>query len=130
MDETRGIMTDHKAPITVYYDGACPRCRADRRAYERWAGPAAESVVWYDITGREAELASLGIDPGTALRELHVRDAEGRIHRELEAYRLLMARVPRLKPLAWLIGLPLVKPLLSWLYRRWVLRRLHRQGRL
>ncbi|TBW51250.1 DUF393 domain-containing protein [Marinobacter halodurans] len=123
-------MTDCNDTLTVYYDGACPRCRADRRRYERWAGETADRVVWYDITGRESELRSLGIDPDTALRELHVRDPNGRIHRELEAYRLLMARVPRLKPLAWLMGLPLVRPLLSWLYRRWVLRRLHRQGRL
>lgn len=123
-------MTDHNDPITVYYDGACPSCRTDRRRYERWAGRTSDRVIWYDITGREAELRSLGIDPDTALRELHVRDSSGHIHRELDAYRLLMARVPRFKPLAWLMGLPLVRPLLSWLYRRWVLRRLHRQGRL
>ncbi|WP_111497215.1 MULTISPECIES: thiol-disulfide oxidoreductase DCC family protein [Marinobacter] len=113
--------------LIVYYDGACPRCRADRRRYERWAG--AQSVTWYDITGQDAELRALGIDPRQALHELHVQDSAGHIHRELDAYRLLMARVPRLRPLAWLLGLPLVRPLLSRLYRDWVRRRLRRQGR-
>lgn len=116
--------------LTVFYDGACPRCRADRRRYERLAGTAANAVEWRDITGRQAELESLGIDPEDALRELHVRDATGRIYRELDAYILLMRQAPLLRPLAWLLGLPWIRPWLSRLYRDWVLRRLHRSGRL
>ncbi|WP_211224517.1 thiol-disulfide oxidoreductase DCC family protein [Marinimicrobium agarilyticum] len=89
--------TEH---LIVYYDGACPRCRADRRRYERMAGKAGESVQWVDITGRDSELEQMGIDPERALRELHVRDAEGKIHRELDAYILLMRRTWLLRPLA------------------------------
>ena len=59
-----------------------------------------------DITGREAELRQLGIDPQLALRELHVRDPAGDIHRQLDAYILLMSRVRVLRPLAWLSGCP------------------------
>ncbi|MNG11588.1 hypothetical protein D3C84_951390 [compost metagenome] len=87
-------------------------------------------MEWLDITGRDAELRALGIDPYLALTELHVQDEAGHIHRELDAYILLLSRVPRFAPLAWLIGLPLVRPLLSFAYRRWVLRRLKRSGRL
>lgn len=116
--------------LVVYYDGACPRCVRDRERYCRWAGKRADEVEWLDIGGREAELESAGIEPHAALTELHVRDAEGRIHRELDAYRLLLARVPKLRPLGWLIGLPGIRQALSWLYRRWVRRRLRRQGRL
>lgn len=115
--------------LKVFYDGACPRCIADRRHYESLPG-GAEGVEWVDITGRDAELRALGIDPYQALTELHVKDESGRIHRELDAYILLLSRVPRLAPLAWLIGLPLLKPILSRLYRHWVLRRLRRDGRL
>ena len=112
--------------IIVYYDGACPACVKDRRHYEKLAGHRAEQVEWLDITGRDRELKEQGIEPEKALRELHVRDSEGRIHRELDAYILLMRRVPLLKPLAWLIGLPLVRPSLAWLYHWWVDRRLSR----
>lgn len=122
--------TDSAIPLIVYYDGACPRCVADRQRYQRWAGETGTDVVWLDITGRDDELKSQGIDPELALRELHVRDADGRVHRELDAYILLMGRVPRLRPLAWLIGLPLVRPLVSHWYRWWVGRRLRREGRL
>jgi predicted DCC family thiol-disulfide oxidoreductase YuxK len=117
-------------PITVYYDGACPRCRRDRARYEKLAGTGADAICWFDISGRETELRRLGIDPYKALTELHVKDAQGRVHCELDAYILLMRRVPRLKPLAWLIGLPFIRPLLSRCYHRQVMRRLRKSQRL
>lgn len=115
--------------LRVYYDGACPVCVRERRRYEQMAGVNAEQVEWLDITGREAELKSEGIEPTAALRELHVKDERGVIHRELDAYILLLSRITWLKPLAWLMGLPGLKGLLSRGYRRWVKRRLERQGR-
>jgi len=118
------------AGLKVYYDGACPRCVADRQRYEKLRARTDDSVEWVDITGQEARLRAAGIDPYLALTELHVEDAQGRIHRELDAYILLMSRTPVLRPLAWLLGLPGLKPLCSWGYRRWVLRRLRREGRL
>ncbi|MCK9986879.1 MAG: hypothetical protein AzoDbin1_03351 [Azoarcus sp.] len=123
-------MAEREERITVYYDGACPRCVRDRAQYERLAGEAGEDTCWVDIAGRDAELRALGIDPDTALRELHVRDGEGRVRRELDAYILLMARVPLLRPLAWLIGLPGLRTLLSRWYRASVLRRLRAERRL
>lgn len=123
-------MSERPTTITVFYDGACPRCVRDRANYERLAGQGARAVEWYDISGRDEELQAQGIDPLAALRELHVRDPDGVVHRELDAYILLMARVPLLKPLAWLIGLPGLRQLLSRLYRALVLRRLRREGRL
>lgn len=123
-------MSEDKRKIVVYYDGACPSCVRDRRNYEKWAGGAGEQVCWFDITGRDEELRSLGIDPQKALTELHVRDENQRILSELDAYILLMSKVPRLKPLAWLIGLPVIRPLLARLYHWMVIRRLRRSGRL
>ena len=116
--------------ITVFYDGACPACVKDRKTYESLAGKTAESVEWFDITGKDEELISLGIDPDKALIELHVKDNKNQVHRELDAYILLMNKVPSLKPLSWLISLPVIRPLLSYLYARSVKRRLIRDGRL
>ncbi|MFN3843837.1 MAG: thiol-disulfide oxidoreductase DCC family protein [Rehaibacterium terrae] len=116
--------------LTVFYDGACPRCVRDRARYERLAGEAGEAVEWCDITGRDAALRALDIDPREALLALHVLDAQGRVHRELDAYILLMARTRRLRWLARLIGLPGLRHTLSVIYRHLVRRRLRRQGRL
>ena len=114
--------------LTVYYDGACPKCRRDRATYEKLAGPLAEQVCWFDITGQDSHLRDLGIDPQQALSELHVRDPDGRLVSELDAYILLMQKVPLLKPVAWLIGLPLIRSLLAKLYHRQVNRRLQKRG--
>ncbi len=117
-------------PLTVYYDGACPKCIRDRDTYQKLSGATDQQVCWFDITGQENRLCELGIDPQQALAELHVRDAEGRIVSELDAYILLMAKVPTLKPLAWLIGLPVIRPLLAKIYHWQVNRRLRRRGLL
>jgi predicted DCC family thiol-disulfide oxidoreductase YuxK len=116
--------------LIVYYDGACPKCRQDRKTYEKLSGQSAEQVCWFDIAGQESRLRDLGIDPQKALSELHVSDANGHVVSELDAYILLMNKVPLLKPVGWFIGLPLIRPLLAKLYHRRVERRLRRRGLL
>ena len=123
-------MKEEKQNITVYYDGACSSCIKDRKNYEKLAGESGEDVCWFDITGQEAHLRDIGINPQKALSELHVRNEHQQIVSELDAYILLMSRISLLKPLAWLIDLPVIRPLLSSLYRRMVNRRLKRSGRL
>lgn len=123
-------MKEEKKNITVYYDGACPSCIKDRENYEKLAGKDGEDVCWFDISGQDAHLRDIGIDPYKALSELHVRNEHQHIVSELDAYILLMSRVSLLKPLAWLIGLPVIRPLLSLLYHWMVNRRLKKSGRL
>ncbi|NOG31457.1 DUF393 domain-containing protein [Halomonas sp. TBZ9] len=117
-------------PLKVYYDAACPGCRRDRMRYERWAGETGRDVVWCDLNQHHEQLREKGIDPQAALMSLHVEDAQGEIHEGMSAYIILMRRVPRLKPLAWLIGLPGINQGLRYLYDHWVRRRLKREGRL
>ncbi|MBQ0782997.1 MAG: DUF393 domain-containing protein, partial [Amphritea sp.] len=111
-------------------DGSCAGCVRDRRYYESLQAADNTSVIWFDITGQEDQLREWGIDPHKALLELHVRDSEGQIYSELDAYRLLMHRVPRLKWLGWLLGLPLIRTVSRYLYHWWVERRLRKEGRL
>jgi predicted DCC family thiol-disulfide oxidoreductase YuxK len=123
-------MNENKNIITIYYDGACPKCVKDRHNYENLAGNAGKNVHWFDITNQEERLIELGIDPQKALMELHVKNENQQILSEIDAYILLMSKVPLLKPLAWLIGLPLIRPMLSKVYHRQVNRRLRRSGRI
>jgi predicted DCC family thiol-disulfide oxidoreductase YuxK len=121
-------MGEPEPEITVFYDGACPRCVRDRARYERWAGRAGARVCWFDLTGQDERLRALGIDPRRALTELHVLDERRRVRSELDAYILLLDRVPRLKPLAWLVGR---SPIRSWrarIYHRTVERQSGRLG--
>ena len=114
----------------VFYDGACPICVRDRRRYERLSGRAGDAIAWFDITNQDRQLRELGIDPKRALFELHVKDAHGIVHSSIGAYIVLLEKVPLLKPLAWLIGLPLIRPVLAKIYRRQVEQRLKKSGRL
>jgi predicted DCC family thiol-disulfide oxidoreductase YuxK len=123
-------MNQNKGMITVYYDGACPKCVKDRYRYEKLSGDAGENVYWFDITGQEKRLRENGIDPLKALMELHVKNENQQILSEMDAYILLMSKVPLLRPLAWLIGLPLIRPMLSKVYHWQVNRRLRHSGRL
>jgi predicted DCC family thiol-disulfide oxidoreductase YuxK len=123
-------MSRERGRITVYYDGACPSCVKDRQNYEKLAGKNGDDVAWVDITGKDDELRACGIDPHKALTELHIKDESRKIHSELDAYIVLMNRISILKPLAWFIGLPLIRPLLSRIYHQQVNRRLRRDKRL
>ncbi len=123
-------MTERSSNITVYYDASCPKCVKDRENYEKMAGESGHDVCWMDITGRDDELHALGIDPSKALTELHLKDQHGHILSEIDAYILLMQRVPRLRAIAWLIGLPVIRPVVAFLYHRMVMHRLRREGRL
>jgi len=123
-------MKKNKAQISVYYDGACPRCVKDRKSYEKLSGKSKDDIQWIDITGKESLLHSMGIDPQKALLELHVKNENQRIISEIDAYILLMSKVPVLMPLSKIIGLPLVRPMLSRVYHWRVNRRLRYTGRL
>lgn len=116
--------------LYVYYDGACPICRRDRARYERWAGATGESVIWCDFNQYTGHLRSIGVEPDAAMMSLHVEDDGGQVYEGIDAYVLLMKRVPRLRPAAFCMALPGVKGVLKKLYQRWVQRRLVREGRL
>lgn len=119
-----------RGPLKVYYDAACSGCHRHRARYERWAGETGSDVIWCDLNQDHAELRVKGIEPKTALLSLHVEDAQGSLHEGMDAYILLMRRVPRLTPLAWMIALPGIKQVLRYFYDHWVKWRLTRQGRL
>jgi len=123
-------MNNNQLYITVFYDGACPRCIKDRRLYERLAGQGGKHVKWLDITGQDEHLKSLGIDPIKAISELHLQLSNGLILSELDAYIVLMERVWLLKCIAWLISLPVIRPYLSKIYHKKVQKRLKATGRI
>ncbi len=127
-------MKKSTSKISVFYDGSCGRCRKDRDNYLAIAGKHATNVVWVDITHKDDYLVSLGIDPKKALKELHIQIEVANkpliIVSELDAYIILMSNTFWLKPLAWLIALPIIRPILQKFYRVSVHNRLKTSQRL
>ncbi|RUR29961.1 DUF393 domain-containing protein [Vreelandella andesensis] len=121
-------MSDN-ASINVFYDAVCPGCRKDRRLFERLAGKHGDGINWCDVSEHQQQLHKKGVAPEAALRSLHIEKDDGTIIEGIDAYRLLMMRIPWFMPIAWLIGLPGIKNALRWYYDRWVEKRLKREGR-
>lgn len=119
--------------ISIFYDAACPSCVKDREQYCKLSNEP-DSLEWLDINDKNLDLKQYGIEPLKALTELHilVEHENGRqeVLAELDAYILLMQRVWLLKPFALIISLPIVRQILSFVYRSWVHKRLKKQGRL
>jgi predicted DCC family thiol-disulfide oxidoreductase YuxK len=115
------------APVTVYYNSACPVCDAGIRGQrERMQGC---QVEWVDVHTRPEVAAELGIGLEDLRERLHVRDAAG-MHIGDRAFAALWRRTPGQRWLAWLPRLfgwltsPLYKLAARLLYR-WNRRRGH-----
>ena len=62
--------------LTVYYDGACPLCRAEIGHYR--SQPGAERICFTDVARADASTGQ-DLARGDAMARFHVRDAQGRL---------------------------------------------------
>jgi len=100
---------------TVLYDGACRFCRG-QVALLRRCDPTGR-LVFRSVhdEGVSSDFPGLSID--ALLREMHVVDRGGRIHRGAAAIRHLSRRLVPLWPLAALLHVPGSLPLWEAVYR-------------
>jgi predicted DCC family thiol-disulfide oxidoreductase YuxK len=106
-------MSEPSSPeLTVYYDGACPLCRAEIGHYRRCDG--AERVAFVDVATQEP---GDGLSRGQALARFHVREADGRLLSGAAAFARLWARLPRWCWLGRLVAAPLLLPIAELVYR-------------
>jgi len=111
----------------VYFDGACPLCRAEI-GYYRNLGSAA---VFHDVHAAGGHLPA-GVSREQALGRFHVRLASGRIVSGARAFAELwkvtpgwrwLGRIAALPPLVWMLELAYrlflpVRPALQGLWRK------------
>jgi predicted DCC family thiol-disulfide oxidoreductase YuxK len=101
--------------MTVFYDGACNLCAREIAHYQRIAPPGL--VRWDDITQSPAALENEGITLAQGLKQLHVKDAEGKIHVGVDAFIILWKQLPYWRLLGWLVALPVIRHGAGMLYR-------------
>jgi predicted DCC family thiol-disulfide oxidoreductase YuxK len=78
------------ASCTVYYDGACPVCRAEITHYQARAADA--PIDWVDVSAPGA--LPEGLTREAALARFHVRDANGALLSGAAAFASLWREVP------------------------------------
>jgi len=100
------------APLTVYFDGACPVCSAEIAHYRRQ--PGAQACEWVDAASCADDELGEGLTREAALRRFHVRRADGRLVDGMRGFAALWSTLPRtawlgrvasLGPMPWLLDL-------------------------
>lgn len=112
--DTGEVAIPNVAAPCVYYDGACPLCRAEIAGYRRTQG--AEALNWVDATACGTAALGPGLDTATALARLHVRRADGTLLQGAAAFAEIWAALPRWRWLARIARLPGMTPCLDVAY--------------
>lgn len=91
-------------PLTVFYDGGCPLCRAEIDHYRGCTG--ADRLAFVDV-GHAAPAQALGpdLDRRSALRRFHVRAQDGQLLSGAAAFARLWRTLPGWRWLGRLLDL-------------------------
>lgn len=119
-----------KPPVEVFYNSACPVCRAgmdeQRGALEK--ADAEDEAAFTDMTAAPEALAADGLTLDDVRRHFYVRDAGGKLHRGADAAAVLWRLTPRRRWLGWLISRPVFRSIARWGYD-WFANRLYAWNR-
>lgn len=99
---------------TVYYDGACPLCRAECDLYRRTQG--AEALDFVDVSDGASALP-LGLSRADALARFHVSTPGGTVVSGAEAFTEVWSHLPRWRWLARAARLTIALHLMELAYR-------------
>jgi len=106
-------MTKHKA-IKVYYNSACPVCKAGID-YQR-SKTIGSAIDWQDINENASLCDEISAELKTVRKYLHLRDHFGERKTGIDAFILLWRASPKQRWLAGLIGLPIIKQIAALVY--------------
>lgn len=98
----------------VYYDGACHLCSREINHYRKYAAEA--QLEFIDIAHPAFSAAAEGLDPVRVNREMHLRDAGGKLHYGVDAFIELWRVMPGYGVYSKIAKLKLVNPFIQVAY--------------
>ncbi|KAL0476572.1 hypothetical protein AKO1_006073 [Acrasis kona] len=122
--------------VKVFFDGGCPLCIKEINHYQSVQNKyKIQNLYWQDIsTGELDDLTKHKVTYEDAMTEMHVieyKEESNHVYKGVESFLKVWERLPYYRMLAILTkSVPGVKPITSWMYRKWVLYRLRTDPRL
>jgi predicted DCC family thiol-disulfide oxidoreductase YuxK len=115
-----------RAALTLYYDGKCPFCRTEMARLGRW--DRAGRLAFVDMSVPGFDPSHLGVTMAQMDREMVSQRADGTI---LSGTESILAAYPLVGRgwVVWPLRVPVLRGLLSWLYRLFARNR-YRMSRL
>ncbi len=100
--------------LTLYYDAACPLCRAEIQFLSRRNQQGLLAFV--DINSAHYQPETVGVSCEQALAAMYGQYADGKLISGVEVFAAAYARA-NLKVLAWLFSRKALRPVLNFSYR-------------
>jgi len=90
----------------ILYNADCPICTAEICYYERYATARDIPFGFDDLN--TVDPATYGVDADQAARRLHVLH-DGQVVSGIDAFLIIWRQMPRYRPVAWVVGLPVIR---------------------
>ena len=100
--------------VTVYYDGICKMCSKEINYYKKIAPP--KCLRWVDIARNGNALENYNVSQQEALLYLHVKDASGKLHIGVDAFKVIWSHLPNWRWLSILLNFSPIHFLAQKLY--------------
>src|SRR5262245_15568669 len=100
----------------VYFNSACPVCKAGITHERRELEACGAEVEWVDVHEANESVKELGAELEFVRERLHVMDEAGNVHVGWDAFAELWSRSPRQNVLAKAARAPVVRTMLGWAY--------------
>ena len=104
----------HLQKLTLFYDAACPLCRAEIEFLSRRTQPGLLAFV--DINSERYQPELVGVSCDQALAAMYGQYADGTLINGVEVFAAAYERA-ELKTLAWIFSRKALRPLLNLSYR-------------
>lgn len=104
--------------IKVYYNSACPVCKAGIEDQQcRMQAQAVTDVEWLDVHVNPQHAQEVGVDLEAIRERLHVKSADGSVHVGTDAFAMLFNKTKEQRWLGKALQLPVVRPLAMLAYK-------------
>jgi predicted DCC family thiol-disulfide oxidoreductase YuxK len=100
----------------VYYNSACPVCKAGIEYQQRKLGTGSDTVEWIDVHSRNEAACEVNPDLEFVRERLHVVDSQGNLHVGADAFSELWSKTPGQNKWARIARTPGLRRLWHWLY--------------